>query len=139
MSAATTATTSSDPRRSAKNTQAGSSGPFEFLSINRLYASRWVLDAYYFLCYTLNLGSSHQLRASACFGRVRAQRLPAHSLTAATQRGCTSRQRQLQLVRTQRHTCFIRTGTTSYSRGCHVAEEKLIFSLNHLQPGKRAL
>jgi hypothetical protein len=33
MSAATTATTTSEPRRRAKNTQAGSSGPFEFLSI----------------------------------------------------------------------------------------------------------
>ena len=40
MSAATTATASSDPSRNARNTQAGSSGPFEFFSIARYTLSR---------------------------------------------------------------------------------------------------
>jgi hypothetical protein len=43
MSTAATATATSDPRRRARNTQAGSSGPLEFLSIGALYGVQLVV------------------------------------------------------------------------------------------------
>lgn len=71
MSPAATATANSEPSRSARNTQAGSSGPFEFLSI---------------ACYTAGApegcGATYRRRVAVEFWSLRSARSSAAHISA---------------------------------------------------------